>query len=187
TTTPPDTPPGAAMSPAPPPRGSARGGVRTGAVPFGLVTASSRESRPTTDDDRRGTRRMCGLLGLLTPDGSARAAESRVLDAMGCQRHRGPDEVGTWADADLAFGLNRLSIIDIAHSHQPRRWGHPEQPDRYALTFTGEIYDYLELRSKLERDHGVEFATDGDGEPILAAFHHRGAAAVRDLRGMFAF
>src|SRR5699024_11711900 len=33
----------------------------------------------------------------------------------------------------------------------------------------------------------VEFATDGDGEPILAAFHHRGAAAVRDLRGMFAF
>ena len=50
---------------------------------------------------------MCGLLGLLTPDGSARAAESRVLDAMGCQRHRGPDEVGTWADADLAFGFNR--------------------------------------------------------------------------------
>ena len=130
---------------------------------------------------------MCGLLGLLTPDGSARAAESRVLDAMGCQRHRGPDEVGTWADADLAFGFNRLSIIDIAHSHQPLRWGPPEQPDRYALTFNGEIYNYLELRSELERDHGVEFATDGDGEPILAAFHHRGAAAVRDLRGMFAF
>ena len=42
---------------------------------------------------------------------------------MHCLRHRGPDEHGTWNDADLVFGFNRLSIIDIAHSHQPLRWG----------------------------------------------------------------
>ena len=130
---------------------------------------------------------MCGLLGLLTPDRGARAAEPRVLEAMGCQYHRGPDEVGSWADDDLAFGFNRLSIIDISHSHQPLRWGPAGQPDRYALTFNGEIYNYLELRAELESEHGVVFATEGDAEPILAAFHHWGPDAVRRLRGMFAF
>ena len=130
---------------------------------------------------------MCGLLGLITPDGSARTHEARVLGAMGCQRHRGPDEVGTWVDGDMAFGFNRLSIIDIAHSHQPLRWGPPEQPDRYALVFNGEIYNYLELREALQREHGAVFATEGDGEPIVVAFHHWGPSAVRRLRGMFAF
>ena len=130
---------------------------------------------------------MCGLLGLLTPDGSARSHEARVLGAMGCQRHRGPDEVGTWTDDDIVFGFNRLSIIDIAHSHQPLRWGPPGQPGRYALVFNGEIYNYLELREELSREHGATFATEGDGEPIVAAFHHWGPAAVSRLRGMFAF
>ena len=130
---------------------------------------------------------MCGLLGLLTPDGSARTHDARVLSAMGCQRHRGPDEVGTWVDDDVAFGFNRLSIIDIAHSHQPLRWGPPEQPDRYALVFNGEIYNYLELRRELETEFGATFNTEGDGEPIVVAFHHWGTGAVRRLRGMFAF
>ena len=46
-------------------------------------------------------------------------------------------------------GFNRLSIIDIEHSHQPLRWGPAEAPDRYALVFNGEIYNYVELREQL--------------------------------------
>ena len=53
------------------------------------------------------------------------------------------------------LGFNRLSIIDIAHSHQPLRWGPPESPDRYVLVFNGEIYNYLELRDELAADHGA--------------------------------
>ena len=102
-------------------------------------------------------------------------------------RHRGPDEPGTWSDADVVLGFNRLSIIDIAHSHQPLRWGPPEAPDRYVLVFNGEIYNYLELRDELAASHGAQFATDGDGEAIIAAYHHWGTAALRRLRGMFAF
>jgi asparagine synthase (glutamine-hydrolysing) len=103
-------------------------------------------------------------------------------------RHRGPDEPGgTWNDADVAFGFNRLSFIDIEHSHQPLRWGPPENPERYALVFNGEIYNYLELRAQLARDEGAEFRTQGDGEAIVAAFHHWGPDAVARLRGMFAF
>lgn len=130
---------------------------------------------------------MCGLMGFLSHTGDAAAAEARVRAGMRCARHRGPDDAGTWSDPDVVFGFNRLSIIDLAHSHQPLRWGPPEHPDRYALVFNGEIYNYLELRAELTADHGASFATEGDGEVILAAYHHWGPAAVDRLRGMFAF
>jgi asparagine synthase (glutamine-hydrolysing) len=102
-------------------------------------------------------------------------------------RHRGPDEPGTWSDDRVVLGFNRLSIIDIAHSHQPLRWGPPESPDRYVLVFNGEIYNYLELREALHSEYGATFATDGDGEAIIAAYHHWGTEALTRLRGMFAF
>ena len=138
---------------------------------------------------------MCGLLGLLTSDGSAaRNADGTPSDAVGlvaaashCMRHRGPDEPGTWHDEHIVLGFNRLSIIDIEASHQPLRWGPPDNPERYALVFNGEIYNYLELRAELARDEGAVFRTEGDGEAIVAAFHHWGPDSVRRLRGMFAF
>jgi len=130
---------------------------------------------------------VCGLLGLLTTDGTSDDAVARVDAAMHCLRHRGPDEHGTWHDDDLIFGFNRLSIIDIEHSHQPLRWGPPENPERYALTFNGEIYNYLEIRAELAKDHDAQFRTEGDSEAIVAAYHYWGADAVRRLRGMFAF
>jgi asparagine synthase (glutamine-hydrolysing) len=138
---------------------------------------------------------MCGLLAFVAavagdePSRSTQATAAAVADASHLMRHRGPDEPGTWADpaGDVVFGFNRLSIIDIAHSHQPLRWGPSESPDRYELVFNGEIYNYLELRAELAERHGAVFATDGDGEAIVAAYHHWGAAAVTRLRGMFAF
>ncbi len=110
-----------------------------------------------------------------------------VAGASHLMRHRGPDEPGTWADDRAVLGFNRLSIIDIAHSHQPLRWGPPGEPERYVLVFNGEIYNYLELRAQLRAEFGAEFATDGDGEAIVAAYHHWGTAALGRLRGMFAF
>jgi asparagine synthase (glutamine-hydrolysing) len=132
---------------------------------------------------------VCGLLALLR-DPSADVSPALIEAVSGTShlmRHRGPDEPGTWSDDTVVFGFNRLSIIDIAHSHQPLRWGPPESPDRYVLVFNGEIYNYLELRRQLAADHGAEFATDGDGEAIIAAYHHWGTEALTRLRGMFAF
>ncbi len=132
---------------------------------------------------------MCGLLALLTnpsADVSADLVEA-VSGASHLMRHRGPDEPGTWHDDDVVLGFNRLSIIDIAHSHQPLRWGPAESPDRYVLVFNGEIYNYLELREELATEHGATFHTDGDGEAIIAAYHYWGADALTRLRGMFAF
>jgi asparagine synthase (glutamine-hydrolysing) len=136
---------------------------------------------------------VCGLLAFLTDpsgEGAAGLVEA-VSGASHLMRHRGPDEPGTWTDDTAApgvvLGFNRLSIIDIAHSHQPLRWGPPESPDRYALVFNGEIYNYLELRAELAAGHGAVFHTEGDGEAIVAAFHYWGPDSLRRLRGMFAF
>ncbi|BBX16006.1 asparagine synthase (glutamine-hydrolyzing) [Mycolicibacterium duvalii] len=132
---------------------------------------------------------MCGLLALVTDPATEVSPEvvDTVSGATTMMRHRGPDEPGTWHDDRVVLGFNRLSIIDIAHSHQPLRWGPPESPQRYALVFNGEIYNYLELREALHAEFGAEFHTDGDGETILAAYHHWGTDALTRLRGMFAF
>ncbi|QUR68000.1 asparagine synthase (glutamine-hydrolyzing) [Mycobacterium spongiae] len=150
---------------------------------------------------------MCGLLAFVAAPAGAAETEHRnaavrsaaetaaaIARASHLMRHRGPDEPGTWYDthADEAtggavFGFNRLSIIDIEHSHQPLRWGPPEEPGRYVLVFNGEIYNYLELREQLHAQHGAAFATDGDGEAIVAGYHYWGTDVLNRLRGMFAF
>jgi asparagine synthase (glutamine-hydrolysing) len=137
---------------------------------------------------------VCGLLAFVSAAASDHASDSSgsadaVARASHLMRHRGPDEPGTWANParTVVFGFNRLSIIDIEHSHQPLRWGPPESPGRYELVFNGEIYNYLELRAELAERHGAAFATDGDGEAIVAAYHYWGADALTRLRGMFAF
>ncbi|MFJ1461327.1 asparagine synthase (glutamine-hydrolyzing) [Nocardia sp. N2S4-5] len=130
---------------------------------------------------------MCGLLGFLTADVATDDIVKQVYDALQCGRHRGPDERGTWHDEHIILGFNRLSIIDIEHSHQPLRWGPPDSPERYALAFNGEIYNYLELREQLREEHDARFTTEGDGEAIVAAYHYWGTDAFARLRGMFAF
>jgi asparagine synthase (glutamine-hydrolysing) len=136
---------------------------------------------------------VCGLLAYLT-DPSVEVSGALVNAVSGSShlmRHRGPDEPGTWSDdpasPTVVLGFNRLSIIDIAHSHQPLRWGPTDSPERYVLVFNGEIYNYLELRDELSSRHGAEFVTEGDGEAIIAAYHYWGTAALPRLRGMFAF
>ena len=126
---------------------------------------------------------MCGLLGFLSNDGTAKEVRDDLAAALDLARHRGPDEGGTQGDEDTVLGFRRLSIIDLDNSHQPL----PYDDERYWLLFNGEIYNYLELRERLVREHGATFATDGDSEVILAAYKHLGEDCVRHLRGMFAF
>lgn len=131
---------------------------------------------------------MCGLLGFLSAHSSADQYSAELLKAMESMHHRGPDEPGTWACADVALGFNRLSIIDIEHSHQPLIWGPQDNPERYALTFNGEIYNYLEIREQLRVEYDATFITEGDGESIVAAIHYLGIEeGIKSLRGMFGF
>jgi asparagine synthase (glutamine-hydrolysing) len=126
---------------------------------------------------------VCGLLGFLSNDRTAKEVRDDVAAALDLARHRGPDEGGTLHDEDTVLGFRRLSIIDLDNSHQPL----PYDDGRYWLLFNGEIYNYLELRERLTREHGATFATDGDSEAILAAYKYLGEDCVRELRGMFSF
>jgi asparagine synthase (glutamine-hydrolysing) len=127
---------------------------------------------------------MCGLLAYFSTDADRVDDDTvaAVRDAQHCMRHRGPDERESWSDSRAVFGFNRLSLIDVEHSHQPM----PYADGRYRISFNGEIYNYLELRAELA-EAGATFATEGDTEAIVAGYHLWGEAVVPKLRGMFAF
>ena len=129
---------------------------------------------------------MCGLIGFVAAARSeAQLPETRTAIAASLvqMRHRGPDDSGTWSDDTAVIGFRRLSFIDWEHSHQPL----PYLDDRYHLIFNGEIYNYLELREMLATEYGAKFATEGDGEAIVAGYHYLGDKIVSLLRGMFSF
>jgi asparagine synthase (glutamine-hydrolysing) len=127
---------------------------------------------------------MCGISGIFSPDRTAVLNAARAMNAA--QRHRGPDDEGIEAiDAPggtLALAHRRLSIIDLSPAgHQPMT--NPETGDW--IVFVGEIFNFLELRTELER-LGDTFRSRTDTEVILKAFARWGEASFEKLYGMFA-
>ena len=121
---------------------------------------------------------MCGIAGIRRFDEAP--VDPRALTAMAeVLHHRGPDESSTWHDGPLGFAHTRLSIIDLAGSHQPMR--SPDQ--QWTLVFNGEIFNYRELRADLD----YPFRTDGDTEVLLAGLATVGLEFITRLRGQFAF
>jgi asparagine synthase (glutamine-hydrolysing) len=57
---------------------------------------------------------------------------------------------------------------------------------RWVVTFNGEIYNYRELRSELER-YGYVFRTNSDTEVLINVVAAWGEGGLRKLRGMYAF
>ena len=131
---------------------------------------------------------MCGIAGLLDPARATSGDELRAIamtmaDAL---QHRGPDDVGAWADpaAGVAFGHRRLAIIDVSsEGHQPME----DASGRYTITFNGEVYNYRELRRTLEGG-GARFRGSSDTEVLLAAIARWGLEKTLDkANGMWAF
>lgn len=156
---------------------------------------------------------MCGILSVVNLrnnlNGRDLASASRII------RHRGPDDEGfltwtpgddpkVWAGADTAistlnhfdyhrlpadaafkvgFGHRRLSILDLSPAgHQPMV--HPKAG--LAITFNGEVYNYLEIKAELEK-LGHAFVSASDTEVILHAWEQWGPACLHRFNGMFAF
>jgi asparagine synthase (glutamine-hydrolysing) len=95
--------------------------------------------------------------------------------------HRGPDDQGFYVDDIVGLGHRRLSIIDLSRGQQPMS----NENGSLWIVFNGEIYNYRDLRAKLEDGH--RFRTDSDTEVILHLYEEEGPACVEQLRGMFAF
>ena len=124
---------------------------------------------------------MCGIVGLVRNDGLDvdQALLGRMCNAI---RHRGPDDDGFYVNGAVGLGMRRLSIIDLKSGAQPIH-----NRDRTAwIVFNGEIYNYRELREKLEQ-LGHTFYTNSDTEAIIHAYDRYGPDCAKHLRGMFAF
>lgn len=156
---------------------------------------------------------MCGISGILNLNKAA--IDVALLSEMTYKvRHRGPDDEGyllaggsidgikSFSGADsiptiktkyhqleldakpiLGMGFRRLSILDVHESgHQPML----DESLGIALSFNGEIYNYLELRKELI-SHGYSFFSQSDTEVIMKAYHAWGDECVTRFNGMWAF
>jgi asparagine synthase (glutamine-hydrolysing) len=123
---------------------------------------------------------MCGICGIVEQQGSA--VNPAVLGNLNARLfHRGPDEGGEWFEGAAGLAMRRLSIIDLTGGHQPMF----NEDGTVGSVFNGEIYNYLELRKRLEA-LGHRFATNSDTEAIVHLYEQDGPEGLERLNGMFA-
>ncbi len=126
---------------------------------------------------------MCGIAGVVKTN---KPAEDRLLQEMLDQiRHRGPEDEGKWFSQNgrVGLGQRRLAIIDLSPGgHQPMI----SDDRRFAITFNGEIYNYLEVKHELA-GLGWGFTTKSDTEVLLKAYIQWKEKCLEKLNGMFAF
>lgn len=120
---------------------------------------------------------MCGIYGghraLLMPN---------VCDLL---KHRGPDQHGEACfkdrnGGDFLVGMARLNIVD----RRPMQV--PFTSENATITYNGEVYNWREIRSELEKK-GKRFTTETDTEVVLCAYLEWGPRCLEKLNGMFAF
>jgi asparagine synthase (glutamine-hydrolysing) len=121
---------------------------------------------------------MCGILGAINI--------SFGEDELNLIAHRGPDDYGienfNLNGHAVHLGQRRLAILDLSKAgHQPMI----SACGKYALIFNGEIYNHMDLRSKLPND--ISFNGHSDTETILQYLMYFGSKGVVDFNGIFAF
>jgi asparagine synthase (glutamine-hydrolysing) len=133
---------------------------------------------------------MCGLTGYwrFNNDQTVEQMLGHVAPMAAALNHRGPDDLGTWADAGTGFamGHRRLAILDLSPSgHQPMA----SATGRFVLAYNGEIYNHKNIRAELQgQGYAIPWRGHSDTETLLAAIEAWGlVAALKRCVGMFAF
>lgn len=125
---------------------------------------------------------MCGVAGVAHLDGKP-ASEEMLKRMANAVAHRGPDGEGYYVDGALGLGHRRLAIIDLSqNARQPMA----TDDGRYVISYNGEIYNYRELRTELEKE-GVRFRSKSDTEVLVKAYAYWGERSLDRLNGIFAF
>ena len=127
---------------------------------------------------------MCGIAGIFSYK-AGKVDLDEVMSMREAMARRGPDGAGLWVSEDnsVAMAHRRLAIIDLSNSaSQPMEYA----GGRFRIVFNGEIYNYRELRCRLEQ-RGHKFVTNSDTEVLLALYVEYGEGMFAELRGMYAF
>jgi asparagine synthase (glutamine-hydrolysing) len=123
---------------------------------------------------------MCGIFGAANLNAGGQPNEELLTRMGNVIVHRGPNDHGHYVGRGMAFGMRRLSIIDVAGGHQPI----PNEDKSVWVICNGEIYNFKELRKGLE-ERGHVFSCDSDTEIIAHLYEEEGVNLFKRLRGMF--
>ncbi|MCE3018729.1 MAG: asparagine synthase (glutamine-hydrolyzing) [Pirellula sp.] len=137
---------------------------------------------------------MCGIAGGVWQHGAPGLDAATLQRMTNALEHRGPDDAGHWfrdsrfnafhqdqrPSPGVALGFRRLSIIDLSTGHQPLG----NEDGSIQIVFNGEIYNYRELRHRLEGS-GHQFKTNSDTETIVHLYEDLGVDCFEHLNGMF--
>ncbi|WP_343606926.1 asparagine synthase (glutamine-hydrolyzing) [Fluviicola sp.] len=126
---------------------------------------------------------MCGITGFIDFNGAS--SEHDLEQMTHSLEHRGPDGFGTFihgtAHYKIGLGHRRLSILELSElGKQPMNW------NQYTIVFNGEIYNFSEIKSDLQK-RGHQFLSESDTEMILHAYGEWGEKCLDRFIGMFAF
>lgn len=147
---------------------------------------------------------MCGFTGYINFDNANETGNQVIRQMLAIQKHRGPDDSGIVAintkdksfenvsisedvnfqnPADLVFGFNRLSILDLSPAgHQPMI----SPNGKVILMMNGEIYNAFDFKPELEQK-GYKFKSTSDTEVVLHLYTEYGMEKmISMLNGMFA-
>jgi asparagine synthase (glutamine-hydrolysing) len=135
---------------------------------------------------------MCGIAGAIWTAPETALTESQLRQMTDQLRHRGPDDEGIYrsdfqhqtargTEPGVGLGFRRLAIIDLQTGNQPLC----NEDQSVWVVFNGEIYNYPELRKRLEGS-GHQFKTRSDTEVIVHLYEDEGPEVFSHLNGMFA-
>jgi asparagine synthase (glutamine-hydrolysing) len=123
---------------------------------------------------------MCGIAGWVDFHRDLRLERETAQAMTDTMSARGPDDEGLWLSEHAALGHRRLAVIDPPGGRQPMVEGDA------VLTYSGELYNYRELRRELEAA-GHAFRTQSDTEVVLRAYLQWGVDMLERFNGMYAF
>ena len=126
---------------------------------------------------------MCGICGVVQLNGEP--VQAATLDRMNKEiAHRGPDGHGAWIDGPVGLAHRRLAIIDLTETgRQPMR----NEDGSVLVTYSGEIYNFRELRAELEATGRHTFHSQSDTEVLVHGYEEWGEESVCKLNGHFAY
>ncbi len=126
---------------------------------------------------------MCGIAGFIDFNGAS--SELELEGMTHALEHRGPDGFGTFIHGTstykIGLGHRRLSILELSElGKQPMTW------NEFTIVFNGEIYNFSEIKSELEK-LGHSFLAESDTEMILHAYGEWKEKCLDRFIGMFSF